>query len=535
MAAPPGARRDPHIVALKVLRAAKPSLVRAEPLYYEDTSMGSRALQKLDANSIGQQGDTFDVGLTSAFMLPSTFGTIYLGETFSALLSLSNDLARPPDGTTTASSLVMKVEMNTGAPEPPAIPAQPGATPAPQQLGGLKHHLATVHAPEDGLRPGQSVDTLVSHEIKELGLHALVCTVTYASQVPDEAGHLRTVSRSFRKVYKFQVSNPLSVRTKAHAPNVNVANAVMAASERNKIFLEVQVQNQCETAMTFERMRFDPVTGMQVLDLNTTIFQNESTFLSPGAVRQFLFVLTSDDSGPPPGSSQELGRLELVWRTPHGELGRLQTSMLGRRVPPAPPQLVTPPQPQSNLRVSNDAVTSSSAHDSLPAPRAASDTHLDPSFDLTVETVSPQTMLRTGQPFSIAYKLRVRSASAEPRPYNFAVQHVNWYSTTNVSLDGPQLPPPVPTRASLAVEGPRPSRGVEISGASTQFVTVPAGLDECSFSMQYIAPDMAGPHRVGGTRVLLLEHSTSDASVSARTVFDVNVVAEIWVTTRSDR
>ncbi|KAM0787147.1 hypothetical protein ACM66B_006398 [Microbotryomycetes sp. NB124-2] len=525
MASAPAAARQPHIVALKVLRAAKPSIVRNDALYYEDTTMGSRALQQLDANSIGGQptSDTFDGGLTGALMLPSTFGTIYLGETFSALLSLSNDLERPPDGTTTAASLVMKVEMNTGAPENQSAPPQPQQQ---QQVGGVKHHLATVHAPDDALSPGQSVDTLVSHEIKELGMHALVCTVTYANQVPDESGQLRTVSRSFRKVYKFQVSNPLSVRTKAHAPNINVANAVSSTLERDKIFLEVQVQNQCETAMTFERMRFDPVAGMRAADLNDGIFEQESSFLSPGAVRQFLFVLTGDGEKREPGSSQELGRLELVWRTPNGEVGRLQTSMLGRRVPPAPPQLASPVGTPANASSGFISGTSLTLASSTPdgEPSRAVDI-AGTSFDLAVESISPATTIQVGQPFTIKYKLRAHSPLAARTTREFAVQHVTWYSTTNVLLDGPWLPPPVPTRAMLSSEGPKPSRGIEVSGSSTRFVSISQDSEECSFTLSYVAPSDAGPYRVGGTRVMLLRDGETP-----RIVLDVNVVAEIWAT-----
>ena len=70
---------------------------------------------------------------------------------------------------------------------------------APPGTGGLKHLLQTISAPNDQLAPGQSVEGLVSHEIKELGMHSLVCTVTYAVSSLTEGGP-RTVSRSFRKV-----------------------------------------------------------------------------------------------------------------------------------------------------------------------------------------------------------------------------------------------------------------------------------------------------------------------------------------------
>lgn len=66
--------------------------------------------------------------------------------------------------------------------------------------GGMKHHMQTIRAVDDSLEPGQSTEALVSHEIKELTMHALVCTITYAVQVTTEDGPPRTLSRSFRKV-----------------------------------------------------------------------------------------------------------------------------------------------------------------------------------------------------------------------------------------------------------------------------------------------------------------------------------------------
>lgn len=108
-----------------------------------------------------------------------------------------------------------------------------------------------------------------------------------------------------------QVSNPLSVRTKAHSPNAFIATTSLSATERNKIFLEVQVQNQCEQAMWFERMRFEPVVGWKVEDVNEGLFTGAESLLPPAAVQQFVFVLSATPQVPiaPPGSSQGLGRL----------------------------------------------------------------------------------------------------------------------------------------------------------------------------------------------------------------------------------
>lgn len=77
MSAPPQAK-EPHLLSLKVLRAARPSLVHSPTPYYESTSLGGAALRELDLNSVGS-GDAADFGLSGVLQLPSTFGTIYLG------------------------------------------------------------------------------------------------------------------------------------------------------------------------------------------------------------------------------------------------------------------------------------------------------------------------------------------------------------------------------------------------------------------------------------------------------------------------
>lgn len=107
------------------------------------------------------------------------------------------------------------------------------------------------------------------------------------------------------------MSNPLSVRTKAHSPNAFVATSSLSPTERNKIFLEVQVQNNAEQAMWFERLRFEPLLGWGLEDVNEGLFTGSEALLPPGGVRQFVFVLLASSRVPyaEPGSSQGLGRL----------------------------------------------------------------------------------------------------------------------------------------------------------------------------------------------------------------------------------
>ena len=126
--------------------------------------------------------------ITELLTLPSSFGAIQLGETFSSCLSINNDANVEVGGVT------VRVEMQTAS---------------------SKTLLAEFGGPEEQLSVGQSLEKVVSHEIKELGQHVLGCTVSYrmppgmrppAGQPtdPQDAG-----LQSFRKFYKFAVSTQL--------------------------------------------------------------------------------------------------------------------------------------------------------------------------------------------------------------------------------------------------------------------------------------------------------------------------------------
>ena len=135
-------------------------------------------------------------------------------ETFNAVLSLSNDLVPPstissssstPPSAHTALAPVLHVEMHTNL-------GAPASAPVKHLLAHVDPSAAAGPGPGPGplasLAPGAALPALVvAHELKELGAHALVCTVSYGVEVPDPAGAdgegkggTRVVTRSFRKV-----------------------------------------------------------------------------------------------------------------------------------------------------------------------------------------------------------------------------------------------------------------------------------------------------------------------------------------------
>ncbi|KAG9226037.1 hypothetical protein CCMSSC00406_0008699 [Pleurotus cornucopiae] len=324
-----------HMLSLKVMRVSRPSLAGAwEPFYSSSPSFSAHST----ASILSLQGKTplplhpktlRDLTHTSEILtLPSSFGAIQLGETFTSCLCVNNETEFDVEG------VRLRVEMQTA---------------------NTKVVLAEFGGPDCQLIPGDTLENVVSHEIKELGQHVLGCTVSY--RVPPNVRHPPGSAedpndpalQTFRKFYKFAASNPLSVKTKVHSPRS--PSAMVSPPEREKIFLEVHIQNLMPDPVWFERMQFQCIDDWQVQDINCddSVFSGSMALMQPQDMRQYIYILTPTavplaSTPPTPGSTMPLGRLDISWRSSFGEPGRLLTSMLSRRIPaPAPaPALAQP-------------------------------------------------------------------------------------------------------------------------------------------------------------------------------------------------
>lgn len=114
-------------------------------------------------------------------MLPSAFGAIQLGETFSSCLSVNNESSIEIE------AVLLRVEMQTAT---------------------SKTILAEYGGPNFRLAAGTTLENVVHHEIKELGQHVLACTVSYrmpSEHRPSQSSSEDANVQSFRKFYKFVV------------------------------------------------------------------------------------------------------------------------------------------------------------------------------------------------------------------------------------------------------------------------------------------------------------------------------------------
>ncbi|KAL0947306.1 hypothetical protein HGRIS_013425 [Hohenbuehelia grisea] len=445
-----------QLLSLKVMRVSRPSLASAwEPFYSSSPSFSAHST----ASILSLQGTTplplhpktlrDFTHVTEVLTLPASFGAIQLGGTFSSCLCVNNEAAQEIEG------VRLRVEMQTAT---------------------SKVLLGEFGGPEYRLAAGDTLENVVSHEIKELGQHVLGCTVSYrlppnarnapgATEDPDDP-----TSQTFRKFYKFpvrsvlllhfwgcrtqwhardKVSNPLSVKTKVHPPRA--PSALLTPEEREKIFLEVHIQNLTQDPIWFERMRFQCTEGWQQEDANITedgqesIFSGSMALMQPQDMRQYIYILTPMSVPLMPvvhasGSTIPLGRLDISWRSSFGEPGRLLTSLLSRRIPVAPP----PVQPTASAL---PAYLKRSQAPSSGLPSRPRSPQLIPS-----RPASPPVGQRPGSPF------RNRPQSVPMRAHSPSISSMN-----NVPSGLPvPPPPPVDVDVTLIVKSiPRDSIHIE--------------------------------------------------------------------------
>ncbi|KIJ60596.1 hypothetical protein HYDPIDRAFT_98329 [Hydnomerulius pinastri MD-312] len=389
-----------HLLSLKVMRVSRPGLASAwEPFYSSSPSFSAHST----ASILSLQGKTplpghpktlRDLTHVSEFLtLPAAFGAIQLGETFSSCLCVNNEANVDVEGVS------IRVEMQTA---------------------NSKSILAELGGPEYRLAVADGFEHVVHHEVKELGQHVLACVVTYRlppgfRHAPGPAeGSSDPSLQSFRKYYKFAVTNPLSVKTKVHTPKS--PSALLHSLEREKVFLEVHIQNMTQEPMWFDRMEFECVEGWSAVDANRVsktddsgtktqlqLFSGSMALMQPQAVRQYIYILSpaTIPSFPvplQPGVVIPLGRLDISWRSQFGEPGRLLTSTLSRRITgPAPPP---PPQPQPQLPATQQPPTAIPPYlqRNTPAPSSPSRPR-SPQLPPSRPNSPPPNQFRPGSPF----------------------------------------------------------------------------------------------------------------------------------------
>lgn len=229
--------------------------------------------------------------------LPQSFGDIYLGETLSAYVSTCNQAPYP------LGAVQLKVEVQTSS-QRQLLLSRAG------------------DAPAGGLAPAGRADCIVRYELREVGVHILICSAAFV----DADGE----SRNLRKFFKFQVQNPLSMKSKSHPLGVGTA--------AEAVLVETQVQNCTASPLNLTAVRFVTAGAIAVDDLNSFVQRaDQLACLKPGDVQQYMYRLRAAPGAPADAlrAASALGRMDVRWRGPMAEVGHLQSNMVQRRQPPA--------------------------------------------------------------------------------------------------------------------------------------------------------------------------------------------------------
>ena len=108
-----------------------------------------------------------------------------------------------------------------------------------------------------GARAAPAAPAQPPGQVKQLGMHSLVCTIRYKTAAGEP--------RELRKLFKFQVQKPLEVKTKPYAVG-------------NDVYLEAQIQNIMPTPLMLDKVVLHPAAESTVVDLNVADGNGEPVF-----------------------------------------------------------------------------------------------------------------------------------------------------------------------------------------------------------------------------------------------------------------
>lgn len=290
--------------------------------------------------------------LSPILNLPPSFGSAYVGETFSCTLCANHETAVEPPPSTGSNP------ENALAP-PPAPPPQQkyirdvrieAEMKTPSVPAGAKLDLTP---PDDegaaggvDLDAGQTLQRIVNFDLKDEGNHVLGVTVSYY-----EATATSGRTRTFRKLYQFVCKPSLIVRTKAGLllppstaqqqptppPEEEAEGGEKARAGRRRWVLEAQLENCSEDTMELERVGLELEDGLGCRGWNWDETggggEGVRPVLHPAEVEQVCFVIEEQEGKT---AREEDGRivfgvLGIGWRGEMGSRGYLATNKLGTR------------------------------------------------------------------------------------------------------------------------------------------------------------------------------------------------------------
>ncbi|KAF2840711.1 hypothetical protein M501DRAFT_1009944 [Patellaria atrata CBS 101060] len=306
--------KGPHAVSLKVLRLTTPTLGYQYPL---PTSQLSEEWSISPKAALAYPGGDVKTPfiISPVFNLPESFGTAYVGETFSCTLCANNELLKS-DETRILGGVKIVADMQT--------PSNPAGVPL--DMGDSDY--TTVD-------PGKSLQKIIHFRLKEDGSHLLAVTVTYMETQKNGQQAASGRVRTFRKLYQFVAEQLLSVRTKV--------GELPSKAGRECFAIEAQLENLAQHPLSLQAVTLNPRPPFKSVPLNwnlnpTDDSTSKASILSSRDVVQVAFYLqqeegsTQEDFTRQPGENRIiLGQLSMQWRSATGNKGSLDTPWLTSR------------------------------------------------------------------------------------------------------------------------------------------------------------------------------------------------------------
>ncbi|XP_022162797.1 trafficking protein particle complex subunit 13 [Myzus persicae] len=279
-----------HPIKLRVMRLGKPVMFNSKIVTCDSKDLPGAALNAHLKKDVTTMADAETLAAGSFLMVPNVLENLYLGETFLCYVYLKNESSQ------TVYDIILKAEIDTATSHIPIL--GPKAFPK--------------------LDPYASIDVIVKHEVKEHGsVNKLICQVKYDRK------------HSFETIFSYRVPKPLDLKTKFY-------NTVT-----DEVYLEVQVQNIMSTPISLEKFILESSIGYDVNSMNHLLDSSEdkSVFgdmdiLDVKETRQYMYRLSLDQTAEKnPTRTNNLGKLDILWRSNMGTKGQIQSSPLVRQIP----------------------------------------------------------------------------------------------------------------------------------------------------------------------------------------------------------
>ncbi|MCJ1404050.1 hypothetical protein MMC11_007274 [Xylographa trunciseda] len=214
----------------------------------------------------------------------------------------------------------------------------------PSQTVPLELTPNNDEAGKSGINPGESLQKIVRHDLREEGSHVLAVSLSYSENILSKSTTSGGRVRTFKKLYQFQAQPCLSVRTKASdLQSRHASEGTRQGSKLSRYALEAQLENLADGSITLEYLTFEAKSPFRSSSLNWDIPeldtpQLETPTLAPREVTQVAFLIeehTAKDDELAKEFTKDgrtiLGVLTIRWRSAMGEPGVLSTGWLTSR------------------------------------------------------------------------------------------------------------------------------------------------------------------------------------------------------------